>query len=154
MKNLLKEPLCLRKQIHKEETVTVIDTPDAVSFSDWIALIPRDTELRRFICTDNGEAVFRRIVQNIQKEITAITDSFPPYEVAPMKDFQKIEGLLLMFVTMVFSVFEDTSCLKEDRWHLKKLHNFALFLGDFISKTEIPEKQQAGPNSAMVLCKF
>ena len=35
MKNLLKEPLCLRKQIHKEETVTVIDTPDAVSFSDW-----------------------------------------------------------------------------------------------------------------------
>ena len=154
MKNLLKEPLCLRHQMHKEETVTVIDTPDTVTFSDWIALIPHDTELRRFLCNDNGEAVFRRIVQNIQQEITQITDSFPPYEVAPKEDFQKIEGLLLMFVTMVFSVFEDSSCLKEHHWHLKQLHNFALFLGDFISKTEIPEKQQAGPNSAMVFCKF
>jgi len=78
-----------------------------------------------------------------------ITDNFPHYEVAKLEEFAQIEGLFLMLLTMLKSQIKS----RKDRVYFE-MHRFTLFLAHLISKTQIPDKKCAGPNSAIVFYIF
>jgi len=91
---------------------------------------------------------FEIILERIREQIVEVTDNFPKYELGKEEDFAQIEGLLLMLITMLKSQIKS----RKESVHYE-MHRFTLFLAHLISKTQIPDKKNAGANSAIVFCK-
>ena len=154
MRNCLNDSICIREVPDENgHCLKILDMPRRPR--DYLALIPKKNLLQLVILTRdikkpgerNGD--FEIIVKIIREQILEITDNFPKYEVGELNDFKQIEGLLLMLITMVRSQYET----RKNEGYLV-MHDFTLFLADLISRTQIPEKKVAGPNSAIVFCMF
>ena len=152
MKSCFTESICFRHIDDPDTSRKVLDMPK--SAKDYLMMIPQKDLLQLVLLTRDikqpGErdGDFEIILERIREQIVEVTDNFPKYELGKEEDFAQIEGLLLMLITMLKSQIKS----RKESVHYE-LHRFTLFLAHLISKTQIPDKKNAGPNSAIVFCK-
>jgi hypothetical protein len=152
MKSCFTESICFRQIDDPDTPRKVLDMPK--SAKDYLMMIPQKDLLQLVLLTRDikqpGErdGDFEIILERIREQIVEVTDNFPKYELGKEEDFAQIEGLLIMLITMLKSQIKS----RKESVHYE-LHRFTLFLAHLISKTQIPDKKNAGPNSAIVFCK-